>query len=187
MFDRFQNGSGMLSLSACELGVRDQLRLPQVYSRKAVIAKAFAASRNADGYVTRSEFRWFLVRLRQYWALHCIYSKLLSRGQCTLANFVSILPLLEAKGYHCQDAETAFNNICVDGFIKYDTFVTWAVVDALKNGMDEMILISRLSLYDNAPSSCLLMTFSVAFRGPTSSTSCPVRVAEVALHATESI
>ena len=69
------NKNGYLSLQETEKGMRDVLNLPQLFELKEVLGLAFNAakkklpSKNAQGddYVSRAEFRYLLMYVRQYY------------------------------------------------------------------------------------------------------------------------
>jgi len=69
------NGNGYLSLSEVDIGCRDCLKLPMMFELKPVLKRAFitaktkmkARSKVSDDYVTKSEYRWLLKYLRQYY------------------------------------------------------------------------------------------------------------------------
>jgi hypothetical protein len=58
-------------------GIRDVLNLPELFERKPVIMRAFQAAKkklksknpHGDDYVSKAEFRYLLVYLRQYYNL----------------------------------------------------------------------------------------------------------------------
>ena len=69
------NGNGYLSLAEVDKGMIDVLNLPQLFDLKPVLMRAFQAakarlpSKNTygDDYVSRAEFRFLLMYLRQYY------------------------------------------------------------------------------------------------------------------------
>ena len=77
------NGNGYLSLAEFETGVRDVIKLPQLFEIKRVLMRAFMAAKNKmkakakhdDDYVTKREFRYLLKFLRQYYELWVAFER----------------------------------------------------------------------------------------------------------------
>lgn len=94
------NANGFLSLAEVDKGMRDVLKLPELFNIKPVIMRAFQASKNAhvhtktrnraarnggwrpgkvlagEDYVERSEFRLLLKYLRQYFELFLMFEEM---------------------------------------------------------------------------------------------------------------
>ena len=69
------NGNGFLSLAEVDKGVKDIMRLPNLFKMKPVLLRAFNAAkacvpsknkRHGDDYVEKAEYRFLLKYLRQY-------------------------------------------------------------------------------------------------------------------------
>ena len=69
------NGNNYLSLAEIDKGVRDVLQLPELFDTKPVIMRAYQAARAkfaskhsyGDDYVSKAEFRFLLIYLREYY------------------------------------------------------------------------------------------------------------------------
>jgi Ca2+-binding EF-hand superfamily protein len=69
------NGNGIISLAELDKGMRDIIRLPQLFKTKPVMLRAFNAaknkvkskSRHGKDYVEKKEFRYLMKYLRQYY------------------------------------------------------------------------------------------------------------------------
>ena len=69
------NGNGLLSLAEVDKGMKDVIKLPQLFDAKPVLIRAFnaaktkskATSKHSDDYVSKSEYRHLLKYLRQYY------------------------------------------------------------------------------------------------------------------------
>lgn len=69
------NSNGYLSLAEVDKGVRDVLDLPELFDIKPVLIRAFVAARtkltsknsHGDDYVSKAEFIYLLIYLRQYY------------------------------------------------------------------------------------------------------------------------
>jgi len=78
------NGNGFLSLAEVDKGVRDVLKLDQVFDCKPVMIRAFNAAKDkgknkskvSDDYIEKNEFRIFLVYLRQYFEYFVMFERI---------------------------------------------------------------------------------------------------------------
>ena len=69
------NGNGYLSLAEVDKGLRDVVKLPALFALKPVIIRAFNAAKNklkatnphGDDYVSKAEFKFLVLYLRQYY------------------------------------------------------------------------------------------------------------------------
>ena len=77
------NGNGYMSLAEIDKGMRDVVRLPELFDLKPVLMRAFMAAKNTvksknkygDDYVTRGEFRYLLKFMRQYYELWVAFER----------------------------------------------------------------------------------------------------------------
>lgn len=73
--DMDMNGNNYLSLAEIDKGCRDVLQLPELFDTKPVIMRAYQAARAkfaskhtyGDDYVSKAEFRYLLIYLREYY------------------------------------------------------------------------------------------------------------------------
>eukprot|EP00667_Euglena_gracilis_P013357 EG_transcript_13767 len=79
------NGNGYLSLAEVDKGMRDILKLEEIYDCKPAMMRAFQAAKGVhkggkaklgDDYVTKSEFRVLLEYLRMYFELFVMFDRL---------------------------------------------------------------------------------------------------------------
>lgn len=69
------NNNGYLSLAEVDKGLRDVVKLPTLFALKPVIIRAFNAAKNklkatnphGDDYVSKAEFKFLILYLRQYY------------------------------------------------------------------------------------------------------------------------
>lgn len=69
------NGNNYLSLAEIDKGCRDVLELPELFETKPVIMRAYQAAKNkfpsrnpyGEDYVSKAEFRFLLIYLREYY------------------------------------------------------------------------------------------------------------------------
>jgi hypothetical protein len=69
------NSNGYLSLAEVDKGLRDVVKLPELFHLKPVIIRAFNAAKNklkaknphGDDYVSKAEFKYLVLYLRQYY------------------------------------------------------------------------------------------------------------------------
>jgi Ca2+-binding EF-hand superfamily protein len=145
MFKSFDpNGNGILSLAECDKGIRDVLRLPDLFDSKEVIMRAFQAAKNcgkktskySDDYIERNEFRVFLCYLRQYFEYHEMFEAANKDGDHSIdyKEFVAAIPKFEKWGIKVTDPEATFKEIDLDngGKIRFPEFCHWAI----KNNLD---------------------------------------------------
>lgn len=145
MFNDFDpNGNGFLSLAEVDKGIRDVLRLPDIFHIKQVIMRAFQAARNSapnktkysNDYIERNEFRYFLCYLRQYFEFYEMFERVNTDKDKYINKdeFSAALPLFEKWGVKVSDPEKTFDQIDLDkgGRIRFDEFCHWAI----QNQMD---------------------------------------------------
>ena len=69
------NSNGYISLAEADKGIRDVIKLPEIFALKPVIMRAYNAAKDklkskhsfGDDYVSKAEFKYFLLYLRQYY------------------------------------------------------------------------------------------------------------------------
>eukprot|EP00992_Anisonema_acinus_P010634 TRINITY_DN6733_c1_g1_i11.p1 TRINITY_DN6733_c1_g1~~TRINITY_DN6733_c1_g1_i11.p1 ORF type:complete len:480 (+),score=88.83 TRINITY_DN6733_c1_g1_i11:54-1493(+) len=140
MFRLFDpNGNGYLSLAEVDKGIRDILRLDDLFDAKPAIMRAFQASKNAHkgrsrlgaDYVTRSEFRLLLEYLRRYFELFVMFDRV-DEGDDRRINeqeFISAGHKLEAWGLTVADLPGEFKKVDKNGGgqILFQEFCDWAL------------------------------------------------------------
>jgi len=149
MFKNFDgNGNGYLSLAETDKGIRDVLKLDEVFHCKQVIMRAFQAAKDkykskskyGPDYIELTEFRFFLVYLRQYFEYFVMFEKLDVTGdkKVTIDEFKQALPLLEKWGVKVSGVEETFKKISGgDRSIIFPEFCEWAIKQSLDLEDDE--------------------------------------------------
>ena len=150
MFKDFDpNGNGYLSLAETDKGVRDVLKLNDVFHMKQVIMRSFQAAKNSIAnkgghsvdYIERNEFRYFLCYLRQYFEYFEMFSIVNTDGDkyLTMDEFKDAIPEFEKWGIKISDPVKTFKQIDLDkgGKIRFDEFCHWAIKTNLDIDTDD--------------------------------------------------
>ena len=104
-----ENGNGLVSLAELDKGVRDVLQCPEIFQAKPAIARAFHAAKDVKqsrgdndddsgaDYIEASEFRLFLLFLRQFFEYYVMFCRFDTNGdfKLTQEEFSQAVPLLE--------------------------------------------------------------------------------------------
>ena len=133
------NKNGYVSLAEFDRGVRDVLNLPQIFSLKKVLMRAYQASKDkikgkakySKDYVEWLEFRILLVYLRQYFEYYVMFSRIDTSDdfKVNLKEFKKALPTLEKWGIKMKNPEAEFKTIDHNnsGSIMFDEFCEYAI------------------------------------------------------------
>ena len=133
------NGNGFVSLAEFDKGVRDVLALPQIFSLKKVLIRAFTAAKNkikgkakqSGDYVEWLEFRYILVYLRQYFEYYVMFCRVDTSDdfKLDLKEFKKAKPTLEKWGVKIGDPEAEFKKIDTNGggSIMFEEFCEYAI------------------------------------------------------------
>ena len=133
------NKNGYVSLAEFDRGVRDVLNLPQIFSLKKVLMRAYQASKDkikgkakySKDYVEWLEFRILLVYLRQYFEYYVMFCRIDTSDDCkiNLKEFKKALPTLEKWGIKMKNPEAEFKKIDHNnsGSIMFDEFCEFAI------------------------------------------------------------
>jgi Ca2+-binding EF-hand superfamily protein len=133
------NGNGYISLAEFDRGVRDVLNLPQIFSLKKVLIRAFNAAKNkikgkskhSDDYVEWLEFRILLVYLRQYFEYYVMFCRIDTSDdfKVDINEFKKAIPTLEKWGVKITDPVAEFKKIDNNnsGSIMFDEFCEYAI------------------------------------------------------------
>ena len=133
------NGNGYISLAEFDRGVRDVLNLPNIFSLKKVLIRAYNASKDkikgkskhSKDYVEWLEFRILLVYLRQYFEYYAMFCRIDTSDdfKVDINEFKKALPILEKWGVKISDPEKEFNSIDTNksGSIMFDEFCEYAI------------------------------------------------------------
>ena len=133
------NKNGYVSLAEFDRGVRDVLNLPQIFSLKKVLMRAFQASKDkikakskySKDYVEWLEFRILLVYLRQYFEYYVMFCRIDTSDdfKVNLSEFKKAMPTLEKWGIKITNPEAEFKKIDNNnsGSIMFDEFCEYAI------------------------------------------------------------
>jgi len=139
MFMRFDpNGNGYLSLAEVDKGLRDILRVDDVFDAKPVIMRAFQASKglnppghskHGDDYIEKNEFRMLLVYLKNFMAIWEVFAKADDSDDRRLnkQEFAKCWPQLQkwAPGMSLDQCWTEANG--EGNLILFTEFANWAI------------------------------------------------------------
>ena len=102
------NNNGYLSLAEIDKGLRDVICIPEVFDTKPVIMRAFQAakvkgasrSKYSNDYVEKSEYRWLLLYLRQYYEYWVAFERIDSNHdrRVTHVEFMKAVPIMSQWG-----------------------------------------------------------------------------------------
>ena len=133
------NKNGYVSLAEFDRGVRDVLNLPQIFTLKKVLMRAFQASKekikakskHSKDYVEWLEFRILLVYLRQYFEYYVMFCRIDTSDdfKVNLSEFKKAMPTLEKWGIKISNPEAEFKKIDNNnsGSIMFDEFCEYAI------------------------------------------------------------
>lgn len=132
------NGNGYASLAETEKGIRDGLKVDQIFECKPAILRAFNFAKNAvpgkskysADYLEKKEFRLFLVALRQRFEYFQAFKRIDSGGdgRIDLMEFMGARKIIEKWVGKMQDPEAEFRSIDKNGGgqILFDEFCDWS-------------------------------------------------------------
>ena len=137
LFQQFDNGNKVLSLAEIDSAIRAYLNIDDVFNAKPAIHRAFKYAKNysksgnvGDDYVELSEFRIFLLSLRQYFEYYEAFSRVDqdSDNRIEFNEFLAAQPKIE-KWVGSINPENEFNAIDKNGggFVLFDEFCDWAI------------------------------------------------------------
>lgn len=133
------NGNGYLSLAEIDKGLRDVVKLPEIFNLKPVIIRAFNAAKNklkatnphGDDYVSKAEFKYLVLYLRQYYEYWTAFDEIDTSNDRRInqQEFKAAVPILQKWGVHIQDPQAVFKEIDSNhgGYILFDEFSSWAI------------------------------------------------------------
>lgn len=131
------NSNGYLSLAEVDKGVKDVLKVEELFDAKPVLIRAFTAAkavndkaRHSD-YVEFCEFRLLLVYLKHYLELWDMFEVISNNGRrIDFEEFKKALKTMESWGHApVTNAEDEFKAIDKNGggYILFDEFSAWAL------------------------------------------------------------
>lgn len=138
------NNNGYLSLAEIDKGLRDIIRLPAIFDLKPVIIRAFNAAKrklkatnpHGDDYVSRAEYKYLVLYLKQYYNYWQLFDAVDTSNdrRINLQEFKGAIPLLTKWGVKIENPQTSFNQIDKNhgGFILFDEFCEWAITKNLE-------------------------------------------------------
>mmetsp|Transcript_1160 Transcript_1160/g.2214 ORF Transcript_1160/g.2214 Transcript_1160/m.2214 type:complete len:203 (-) Transcript_1160:132-740(-) len=150
MFKSFDpNGNGHLSLAEIDKGLRDVLKLDDVFDCKPAIIRAYHAAKNKgksskkggkggkfnEDFVEFYEFRYLLKSLRQYFEYWVMFDRADTDddNRIDLGEFKKAVPLMETWGVKITDPVKTFKQVDRDGGgkILFSEFARWAIKKSL--------------------------------------------------------
>jgi Ca2+-binding EF-hand superfamily protein len=148
IFSQFDmNSNGYLSLAEVDKGVRDVLNLPELFELKPVLIRAFTAAKtklktknsHGDDYVSKAEFRYLLIYLRQYYTLWQEFEKIEVNGdrRVSVTEFNNGAPFLQkAMGIRIKNPTETFQQLLKKhnevSHITFTDFCDWAIAEHFK-------------------------------------------------------
>eukprot|EP00744_Colponema_vietnamica_P020860 GILI01029687.1.p1 GENE.GILI01029687.1~~GILI01029687.1.p1 ORF type:complete len:207 (-),score=31.80 GILI01029687.1:90-662(-) len=147
LFNRIDNGNGYLSLAEIDKGLRDEIKLPDIYNAKPVIMRAFQSVKDVHNghvtksgqelgqhYVERSEFRLLLKYLYGYFQLWEIFEAIDVDGDRRIDRHEFILngsETFRSWGFAKSDEEMEIIFDHMDGngggYVLFDELAEWAL------------------------------------------------------------
>ena len=133
------NGNGFVSLAEFDRGVRDVLGLPEIFSQKKVLIRAFNAAKNkikgkakqSGDYVEWLEFRYILIYLRQYFEYYVMFCRVDTSDdfKININEFKKALPTLKKWGVNIGDPVAEFKKLDKNGSgnLMFDEFCEFAI------------------------------------------------------------
>ena len=133
------NGNGYVSLAEVDKGMRDAVNLPELFKLKPVLLRAFNAAKtklkskttHGDDYVTKGEFKYVLLYLRQYYEYWVAFDTIDTNDdrRVTLQEFKQAKGVLQKWGIDMSNPEKMFKEADRDGggMILFSEFCDWAI------------------------------------------------------------
>ena len=144
LFRAMDMGNGILSLAEVDKGIRDVLKIDEIFDAKPAIMRAFQIAKNrgaskrgdlGDDYIEILEFRFFLLSLRQYFEYWEAFSRTDADNdrRIDLDEFKAAKSKMEVWVGEIGDIEGEFAKIDKNGGgkILFDEFCTWAIAKNL--------------------------------------------------------
>jgi len=134
------NGNGYISLAETDKGLRDILKLEEIFDCKPAIMRAFQAAKDAHknskarlgaDFVTKPEFRILLEYLRLYFELFVMFDRMDDDNDRRIneAEFLAHAKQLKTWGVKCTDFAAEFKKMDTNsgGQVLFDEFCHWAI------------------------------------------------------------
>jgi len=150
------NNNGLISLAELDKGMRDVIKIPRLFNTKPVLLRAFNAARNkvpsssshgAD-YVERSEYRYLLMFLRQYYEYWVAFDLIDADGdkRVTFKEFQQATPLLQNWNIDMTNPQRQWAQCDADngGMVLFDEFANWAIAKSLDLDDDDDVSDSHM-------------------------------------------
>lgn len=147
------NGNGYLSLAEVDKGLRDIVKLDEVYDCKPAIMRAFQAAKDVHkdtkarlghDFVTKCEFRILLEYLRKYFELFVMFDRIDEDNDRRLSEqeFIASAKALSTWGVKSKDLAGEFRKMDANGGGKvlFDEFCHWAIPQNLDVEDDDDVL-----------------------------------------------
>ena len=107
------NKNNLLSFAELDKGVRDVIKIPQLFELKPVLHQAFNTAKNLlkgssthdKDFVSKDEFKYLLIYLRQYYDYWTVFNAIDTSKdhRVTSVEFQAAVPILEKYGVDMKD------------------------------------------------------------------------------------
>jgi len=140
------NGNGKLSINEIHSGITKNIKLYKILNCKTAIFKALEAVRFSRGeksklqqndqFIVFSEFKKFLNFLKYYFEYFVMFEIIDSDSnkKIDIYEFTAAMPIIQKWGLKIINPEKVFKEIDENesGFILFDEFCHWAIMNSLK-------------------------------------------------------
>lgn len=140
------NRNGKLSVNEIHSGILKNIKLYKILNCKTAIFKALEAVRFSRGeqsklqqndqFIVFSEFKKFLNFLKYYFEYYLMFEIIDSDSnkKIDVYEFTAALPIIQKWGLKIINPDKVFNEIDENGsgFILFDEFCHWAIINSLK-------------------------------------------------------
>ena len=139
------NANGTLSINEIFIVIKEKLKVDNIHLKSAVF-KSFETIRllrneknklkPEDNFIIFSEFKRFLVYLKQYFEYYQMFDLIDSDDskKIDIYEFEAALPFIKKWGLNVEDVKKTFSQIDDNGsgVITFDEFCFWAIKNSLK-------------------------------------------------------
>ena len=155
------NGNGLVSLAELDKGIRDIIRIPQLFNTKPVLMRAFNAAKAkgkakneySDNYIEKSEYRILLKYIRMYYEYWVAFDLIDIDGdrRVSFKEFKNASPQLTNWGIDMSNPEAEWKKCDADGkgMVLFDEFCNYAIQRSLDLDDDDDVTDSDLEVQQN--------------------------------------
>lgn len=138
--------TGQLSLAKIDKGVRDVLKIPELFQAKPVLIRAYEVAKSkvkgnksySDDFVSRSEFKFLLIYIKLYYSIWVEFDIIDKSDDRRIEEqeFINGLPVLKQWGVTVSNPHKTFAEIKAQNhevtYITFHDFAHWAITEHLK-------------------------------------------------------